>query len=488
MKLSMKIHNIKAIKDFEIDFPVDKGLYAITGENGSGKSTVVMCGATVFFQFPMHEYFGKTLDGAYINFSFSGATRRWENQNGRWLSTRRESMNIKGFYEGSLIFGNRFRNNNYPVLKTIDKIDKSFLVEASEFIRSNMGFILHNDRNYYEKLYQINGKKLKELNLYGDIFFYEKNNKIISQLHMSTGENLLVSVLNSLNIRNSERSSLSRPCIFFLDEIEIALHPASLKRLIPFLKEQANEYNYAMYFSTHSIELMSAVKPDNIFYLQRHFDDSIEIINPCYPSYATKILYDHSGYDTVVLVEDDLAKETLTRIIKNYNLINNKLIHVLPCGGWTNVIDLANDVVASNLLGKISKIIIVLDKDIQEKVNPYIKSRSYSFNIPLNFLPVESLEKYLKSNLYNKVNHELYRLLDNYIFNQKSLSEIINEYKTSQLFMKDDNGKKLFGLIDAELTRRNKNRIDIIEIILNFLIKNEVSNVNKIVEFLKKNL
>ena len=49
MNLIMEIKNVKSIDSLIFEFPLEKGLYAITGENGSGKSTVVTCAATVFF-------------------------------------------------------------------------------------------------------------------------------------------------------------------------------------------------------------------------------------------------------------------------------------------------------------------------------------------------------------------------------------------------------------------------------------------------------
>ena len=52
----------------------------------------------------------------------------------------------------------------------------------------------------------------------------------------------------------------------------------------------AKAYNYAIYFSTHSIELIGNISPENIYFLDRHSDNSIEILNPCYPAYATRIL------------------------------------------------------------------------------------------------------------------------------------------------------------------------------------------------------
>ena len=41
MGIRMIIHNIKNIDDFKFEIPTEKGLYALTGENGSGKSTVL---------------------------------------------------------------------------------------------------------------------------------------------------------------------------------------------------------------------------------------------------------------------------------------------------------------------------------------------------------------------------------------------------------------------------------------------------------------
>lgn len=38
MKLTMRIKNIKNINELNFDFPLEKGLYAITGENGAGKA------------------------------------------------------------------------------------------------------------------------------------------------------------------------------------------------------------------------------------------------------------------------------------------------------------------------------------------------------------------------------------------------------------------------------------------------------------------
>ena len=108
MKLNMKINKIKSIDKLEIDLPIQKGLYAITGQNGAGKSTVVTCASSVFFNMRMNDYFGATDDDAYIEFDLNGAKRSWhknekgkrKKEKGKWFSRYFGNMSIKGFYEG----------------------------------------------------------------------------------------------------------------------------------------------------------------------------------------------------------------------------------------------------------------------------------------------------------------------------------------------------------------------------------------------------
>lgn len=490
MNLNITINKIKSINHLNIDLPVEKGLYAITGQNGSGKSTLVTCASSVFFNMKMKDYFGATDQDAYISSVFGDATRSWKaNEHGKWVQSQTGSMDLKGFYEGSIIFGNRFRNTSYEILSQLDRIDSSKLRQADDFIRKNLGLILHNEESFYDKLFKISSQEAGAgFTFRGELFYYEKDGKRVSQFHMSTGENMLVSILHSLHLRNTDRASLSRPCVMFLDEIELALHPSSLKRLVAFLKDMSEQFNYAIYFSTHSIELIGTIHPRNIFFLERHADGSLEVLNPCYPAYATRILYDHSGYDHIFLVEDDLAKEIISRLLRNNGLLSSRLVHILPCGGFTNVIDLAQEVVSSNLVGKIASVSIILDGDVRSEADDYIKKHSIRNNIPLSFLPVESLEKYLKTNIYDQVDHKLFRKLNDFIFHQVSLTELVAKYRTEVDPMKDKNGKRLYKEIEMELHKRRKSRSDLVEIVVDHLVEFDKQKTDKIAEHLKDRL
>lgn len=483
-RLKVEIHEIKAISDLTFELPLTPGLYAITGHNGAGKSTMVTCASTVFFNIPMNAYFGSTDDKAYIRFCLGDTTREWHKHDGKWRrSTSETKMEINGFYEGSVIYGNRFRNTDFENISKIEKITDKDLAKADDFIRDNLGEILHGDKTYYECLYKLS---TPIQGLKGDIFFFDKGDRRVSQFHMSTGENLLISVLNAL-CEQQKRNRTRKFYLVFLDEIELALHPSSLKRLVKFLKNYSNRNRASIYFSTHSIELINALDPHNIFYLERHGDNKYEIINPCYPAYATKYLYDHTGFDQVILVEDDLARAIVHRIIREHRLINNQLIHILPCGGWTNVLALGNEVVNTQVLGR-AAISIILDKDVKNNAEDYIIRNQIVNGIPLNFLPIKSLEKYLRESLVMDTDIRLFRELSNYLFLRKPLKDITDAYRNTQSYMDDKKGKEFYNLLDAELREQGKSRADLIEMVTDHLFRSNPATITSLIDFLKERL
>ena len=494
MELIMDIKNVKSIKNIRFSFPLEKGLYAITGENASGKSTLVACASTVFFRMPMIDYFGRPSSTASIEFTMGEAFRKWEYSNGKWNGTSsKEKMGINGFYEGSIIFGNRFKDTNMDALRTLDKIQSDDVVIADQFISENLGIILHDNPRYYNTLYSIKERIKREKNLIGHPFFWKGDDgKYISQARMSTGENLLITILHSLNLRRMHRLKFDdgRPFIIFLDEIELALHASSLRRLISFLKDISNELNAAVFFSTHSIELIRDIKPQNIFYLQRQLDHSITVTNPCYPAFATRSLYSDDGYgnDAVVFVEDDLAKAIIDRIIIEKNLLNNVRIKVLPTGGWTNTIVMAHDIAVSRILIKGTKIIVVLDRDIQSQVPNFMHSHPEYRHVQPDYIPIASLEKYLKNKLVENVDHSFYQKLSNYVFQRLPLATLLNQYNREIDIKEDTDGKSLYGILLGELRSMRKDREELVEIIVKYLLETDQELVDQVAEYLHKKI
>lgn len=490
----MKIHNIKSIRDFTFEIPTEKGLYAITGENASGKSTVISCAATAFYNPILYSYFGQPYDCSAIEFNYKGKNRRVTSSGNQWF-TPHEKLGISGFFEGSLVFGNRFKDVDFRLLKKLSKVPKENLTKASNFIKETLGMILHDNNSYYKNLYILEDKHLDTYGLLRPIFYFETNGALINQLNMSTGENLLLTILYSIELRLNKEIYGAEPAFILLDEIELALHSSALRRLVFFLRNLAEQNNFVVLFSTHSIELIRSIAPENIYYLQRHIDNSIELINPCYPVYATRNLEaSNYGHDYVIMVEDDLAKQIVDKILKQKALLGNKRVLVIAAGGWMQVLRFAYDTIRSNLMLKTTKVVIVLDRDIKTDVPKYLKDHHIGFSTEPNYLPVQSLEKYLLYNLVKQIDHTLFRKLNDYVFQGKSLDEIISDYNakvTNGIYTDDEkikNGKTLYDCLRHELKQIRKSEDDLIQIIVEYLFEDGNKEIEELSTFLEMEL
>ena len=492
VSMKMKIHNIKSIKEFEFTVPTEKGLYALTGENASGKSTIISCIATAFYNPNLYSYFGNPYEGSLIEFEYNGRRRSVTSANGQWKGANK-SLHISGFFEGSLVFGNRFKDVDFSLVKKLAEIKESQLEDASPFVKQYLGEILHDNTDFYKELYLLKKDERNNLGLKRPTFYYKNNGTLINQLSMSTGENLMLTILHSLEARiKKDRTGTA---FILLDEIELALYSSALRRLIHFLDKLSQEHNFVVLFSTHSIELIRSISPDNIFYLQRHADNSIEMINPCYPVYATRNLESSNyGHDFIIMVEDDLGRQIVERILRIKHLLGNKRVLVIAVGGWHQVLRFAYDTIRSNLMLKTTKVLIVLDRDIKTEVPGFMKKERIGFSVQPNFLPIQSLEKFLLNRLTKQVDHVLFRELNDYVFQGASLNDIVGDYikKVRSGEINDQekikNGKALYNCLKHELEHIRKDESTLIQIVIDYLFSNNHSEIEELSEFLKNEL
>jgi ABC-type iron transport system FetAB ATPase subunit len=487
-KLEIDIRGLKSIARLRIDLPLRRGLYAIAGQNGAGKSTLLAAVATVFFRTRYERYFGKpTVPDAGIEARYGAETYALRADGRIWRT--KGGIQIKGFYEGSLIYGNRFKENNFDTLGKLAAVDPADFVDSSAFVREQLGQILHGDRERYPQLFTLAEEvSSRKYGFKAPPYFHRRNGELIGKAQMSTGENLLITLLHSIDLRIRDRGDVNKPCIFLLDEIEFALHPASLVRLIALLRKVSVEHNMAIYFGTHSVELIREAGPQNTFFLERMADDSIEVVHPCYPFYATKIVYDHIGYDSVLLVEDDLGKRMADRMLTRLRLRDNKLVHVMPCGDWQNVIRLLDDMTTHALLGRPVQVLAVLDRDVQADVPRYAAARfGQSILGQIEFLPVSSLEKFLKARLADRIDTAFHRRLNDYLLPKLVLSDLVRDYRRD--FADGDlSGKVLFGRIERALELHGRTRGDLVELVVDYLIEHDEDSVAATTAFLRARL
>ncbi|MBN8696957.1 MAG: AAA family ATPase [Bacteroidetes bacterium] len=472
-KLKIGIEGIRGIKSLNLELNLKPGIYAITGKNASGKSTLIASLASIFYRKILLTYFQNSPSNAKIEYELEGnkmlASKNSEQK--KWDFNG--DLMLNGFYEGSIIHGNRFRDTNYSALYEAARVQKHHLTPAENFIKDNLGVILQDNGNHYENLYRLKAKEAFSLFKFrGSPYFVENSDDghLISQFSLSTGENLLISLLHSIHFQLIKKPQRDH-YIVLLDEIELALHPQALVRLVKFLGQISRERNIAIYFSTHSVDLIRQISPHNIYYLHKHIDKTVEVINPCYPSYATKNISLFDGYDLLVLVEDNLARKLIEWMQRKHDLDASKLIHVIPSGGWENTLTLHSEIIDSEILGYSKSVISILDGDVETLFKTNYLDKGKCKNINVSFLPIPSLEKFLLEKLVKNVDHKFFRHFGDSFFKKKSLENIINDYVKKQNNKND--GKALFADLVSSATSVNRPEEEFVSMVCNYIIETE---------------
>lgn len=466
--LILTIHKIKDIHHGIIEVPIENGVYAFVGNNGTGKSTIMSCLAQLLSR---HNLGGLRPEDyspdSYIEFMYNNHIDKWYCVDGFWKSnTYPNSLKFNGTYEGSLFYGMRFSDSkNVDELMECGQVRGDDIVDADKYIEESLGKILHNDFQYYHGLKRIRNKYISErLKLKNTPYFRSTETSLISQYRMSSGECLLISLLHFIYNSIIRRSlPADEPILMLIDEIELALHPVAVSNLLQLLQELMESYNNLIIIITsHSPEVIRKIKPNNLFKLERvnSDDNNFNVVNPCYPSYAIRDVYTHDGFDYLLLVEDQLAKIIVNNSIKELDIQKSRLINVTPVGGWENVLKLQNELYANNVLGVGKQVFCILDGDVQDKIPKQYKSTKKLF------LPVNSIEKYLNKILIDDPVPAIKKSINDSLFTIKSLDILISEYKQTEYQIKvdmlerykeDNDGKRLYTVLLKDLKSRHIN-------------------------------
>lgn len=463
----MVIKNIKNIKNCEIQIPMQSGLYAIVGENGCGKSTILMILSRIITAYRFTNLDKNSFsDKSEITFNTNSINEKWT-FNGKWHYSTNDLKNhylrIKGMYEGSLFYGTRF--NDPSIIETLlnsGKINKDYIVDADQFVKDNLSFILHGDYTHYRNLKKlhINIKKAKEVyGLQNQPHFIENDGTLINQYRMSSGESLLISLLYFLYNSLIKHQNSNIQTLMLIDEIEVALHPKAVDRFIDLLDNLLSKNkNLIVILTTHSTEVIRRIKHNNLMLLTDN-DGDIHVEYDVYPNYAIRDIYKFNGTDYLLLVEDELSATIVNKIIRDKNLRTNRNIQVVPAGGWNSVLKLQEELYIGKSLGDNCKVFSILDGDVKALVPK---------NAPIHlFLPIPCIEKFLLKKFITDKDESFIKTVSDKYFNVRSLKDIIQEYNSQNKNQTDANGKFLYRKILDELEKRKINENDFVQNICN---------------------
>lgn len=379
-EISITVENVRKIKKIEFRFKIKKDILLIVGDNGSGKSTLLACIANLANYRSLDVELNMYYPNGKITYTQAhGIENIWVQQEGKkifWIEITKNSQNatkkFKGFFE-AIKNGTRFRRLSDRRKYNIRKVSENNYQECSEFIKENLEYIINNDKpNYFKNLYYYDMKKEKNRRVY----FIKNDNTLISELDFSTGEYFLLSLLIIIdgfkNKKNNDELSL-----LIIDEIDLALHPLAQKRLIEKLKKWKEDFNLLIIVASHSLVILNEIEGENIYYIQNN-----KIFNPVYPGYLTSRLYEHTSFDKIILVEDNLALMYIQKILKNIDT-QNVLYKIIPIGGFSKVLELQNLNNEQSFYGK-AEVVSILDGDVKDKE----KNKKVNHN----FLPFKNVE------------------------------------------------------------------------------------------------
>lgn len=462
LDIHVKVEAIKNIKHFEYEFSFNKGIYALVGENAVGKSTVMSAIASIVYGQNL-----KKLGESDLNENSAVVIKCMDKEN-TWTFdpdlkrlTSKLEIAFYGIYEGSIFTGTRFEDMKNLDDLTNDPDFVSKLVPATDELKEALSIILTGEKGHYRSLYKLQNMSVARQYSLGNMPYFLKldNGKIISKYKMSSGECMLISLLNFINstalkpdqIRNRHAVTSDRLFVF-IDEVELALHPSSIDRLLDYMTEMINHKELTVLFSSHSSELIRKIHPRNIFYMKNNGGEC-RVISPCYPQYAIRSLYNHDGYDCTILVEDKVAEIIVRKLIADYRTKNNLLMNVLPVGGWNNTLELQKNLCEQNVLGRDKFAFSIIDGDVMKEVNGIDDYK------PLRklFLPILSLEKYLYKKIILENNSEFISYFGNRYFTLIAFDDIIKKCRNNGYILNDKSGKALYEFL---LKALKKERVD----------------------------
>lgn len=482
--LKLTIENIKNIRVANIEIPLESGVYALVGTNGCGKSTILLAIAQLISQnclktLRKEDYF----HNSKVTFDFDGQREEWVvNSKGLWRSNIfPKTIILNGMYEGSLFYGTRF-NDSRRIDRLFEEgeLNMNEIVPADEYVTQKLSYILHGDLEHYKNLKRVKNKFITQrIGVNNTPYFNEVNKNLISQYRMSSGECLLISLLHFIYNSIVRRSlPTNKKILVLIDEIELALHPIAVSRLIDLLNELLDAHkNLTIILTSHSPEVIRKIKPSNLHKVTNK-NGALTVESNCYPSYLIRDVYDHDGFDFLLLVEDTLSKCVVEKILFKNNLKTSKLIHVVPVGGWNNVLYLHKDLLRWNVLGFGKQIVSILDGDIINNVGEEYK------DVKKLFLPISSIEKYLYKNIIEEPNEQIIKILNDKYFTIKSLDTLVKEHKLKYTSIPSNPDKKFYFRLKKDLEERHINEEYFItnlcdDLIANVDFSNFTTNLNR---------
>ncbi len=332
---SMTINGFRGLSNLslEFEFPIT----AISGTNGSGKSTIGQLAVCAYKQpltnlkykrryvkdfFPVSQLDPSPFTpDATVKFKYATNTSQPQDLTvarmaSEWSGYKRQPER-HSFYVGFALYIPKVERKDLSIYKP-----GSFTVGSkriiSEEIKAQVSNILNN--KYDEVSFQSISHKNSTIELglvskYG--YSYSENN-------MGFGEGRLMYMIDLLE--NEPDNSL-----FVLEEPETSLHEDAQYKFIKYLMDVCDRKKHQIILSTHSSIILDALPPEGRKFIIRD-TTGVKILDRVSATQAKSILTDGNTKALTILVEDEFAKHKLREAIRKLKPSLLPSIEISPIG------------------------------------------------------------------------------------------------------------------------------------------------------------
>jgi predicted ATPase len=364
---SMTIEGFRGISDLRLDF--EYPITAISGTNGSGKSTIGQLAVCAYKQpqnnlrykrryikdfFPVSQLDPSPFSSnASVKFQYATNTDQLKDlvvsrRASEWSGYKRQPER-NSFYVGFALYIPKVERKDLSIYNPGSFSLGNKRMISSE-IRAQVSSILNS--KYDEVAFQEITHKSRSIELglvtkYG--YSYSENN-------MGFGEGRLMYMIDLLE--NEPENSL-----FVLEEPETSLHEDAQFKFIKYLMDVCSRKGHQIILSTHSSIMLDALPPQGRKFIVRD-TTGVKVLDRVSAARAKSILTHGHSKALIICVEDTFAELTLREAIRKLKPTILALIQITPMGDTEAV---ANTV---NLLRKMSvNAIGVRDADKGENVS-----------------------------------------------------------------------------------------------------------------------
>ena len=419
--LRIRYESLKNLQKMTISFE-GNAVTGIFGPNGCGKTTILhslLCmyqpKAVGVGENHLFKEFFKTDNqfsyiGSKITLFFESqpngsqvvtpGEKTFHKRSDHWIHSYNERPDRDVFYLGIGSSVPNIETEKNKNQKIVSVRDANHLVANNALVKSAASYIMN--RNYTDIYYSTTGRSEY-------VTVQVDNNLTYRSLSMGAGEQRLFKILDILY--RAPKYSL-----ILIDELDLPLHTAALRRLIEKMVQRANDKNLQIVFTSHREEITKM--PDiNVRHIYQTTGQTLCLDNTT-PDCIDRLV--GSPTNTLdVYVEDDLAEAIASKRLLQKGILRHCSIHRL--GAATNAFAVAAGLF---LAGKLDdKVLILTDGDVytteaarQQQIenvltgnDPAAAARRaecirhiHQFHLPANTPP----EKYIWDQLRNSVRNE----------------------------------------------------------------------------------